>query len=333
MSDTVLRVGEVRKILAPDSPDNFSKSVTEYEVAVQYREGGSSDVTSIFRGVTVSNMFGGIADMVSYTLRADPTTGETSDNVFGVGSKVLLLCVSGSQQKAIIIGGIRDFYQKKDNYPEDVGHNFYFEFNGIRFQINDDGEATATFRGKTNVDGTLADSAVPEAEGTTINLNKEGNAEIATPEKAQFVRVNHKDKKIEVLADTEWNVEINGKLVTNVGSTAEVTVGDTTKLDSGGIVSVTSPGVHVGDATDAWMLGTTYRNGESQMNTQLSSALMTASIALTTAAPLNAIPIIGGILAAPLFITIATQLGMMSGAVQTFEGQAPTYLSKKNLTD
>lgn len=333
MMDNTLRVGEVRKIITVGSPDNFSRSVTEYEVAVQYRENGTSDVTSIYRGVTVNNLFGGVADMMSYTLRADPTTGATSASVFGVGSKVLILCISGSQQKAIIMGGIRDFYKQKSNYPDDTGHNLYFEFNGLRFQINDDGEATVTFRGKTKNDGTLADSADPAAEGTKVNFNKDGNLEIATPNQDQLIRIDHKNKKIEIVANSEWNVQVAGNHVQNVGGDSTTTVNGTTTVDSGGNIILTSPGVHVGTATDAWVKGTTYRNAESQMHQQMDSLLMNISIQLTTATALNATPVIGGLLAATNFGAAATMFQVLSTFIKTFEAQSSSYLSTKNLTD
>lgn len=333
LNDYVLRLGEVKKIIAPSDVLSYSKKVTEYELAVQYRDGTGAVVTSTYRGATVNNLFGGVADLVSYTLRPDPKNTDASGKIFGVGSKVLILCVSGDQQKAVILGGIRDTAQETAPYNGDTGHNLYFEFNGLRFQINDDGEATVMFRGKTKNDGTLADSADPAAEGTKVNFNKDGNLEIATPNQDQLIRIDHKNKKIEIVANSEWNIQVAGNHVQNVGGDSTTTVNGTTTLDSGDNIILTSPGVHVGAATDAWVKGTTYRNAESQMHQQMDSLLMNISIQLTAATALNATPVIGGLLAATNFGAAAAMFQVLSTFIKTFEAQSSSYLSSKNLTD
>jgi len=324
-----LRVGEVRSIVYPSDPLSVSKRYVEYTVAVFHQEGDSPVTTTMYNGCTVTNLFGGFADELSYTLRSDNQPAEG----VGVGSKVLILCVNGTTSDAFIVGGIRDVNTGRDNDldHQSEGHNLFFEFNGIQFAINNDGEMKLTFRGATKTDSTLRDDAVPSAEGSYIQIDRQGSIKIATPSEDQFITVDHQNRKIEIQAQSQWNTVVHGE----------------TNLTADGFVNIRSAGVHVGDATNHWMLGDTYRTAESTLNntlagqaTALSALMATAGSALTTATPLNAIPIIGGVLAAAPLAIAASALtaaapihASISAATSAFEAAAPTYLSTKNLND
>lgn len=344
LNDYVMRIGEVKKVVFPDDPQSYGKRTVEYEVEVQYREGNGSPVTAIYRGCTVSTVFGGAADRFHATLRPDNTDG---DSPVGTGSKVLLLCLSGDQQKAVILGGIEDpTVQRKEK--KDSGHNLHFEFNGIRFAINDSGEATITFRGATKINGELSDKASADAEGTTIKLTKDGSVAIATPKDAQYIKIDHANKNISILADQDWNVTVKNKLQFDVQNDISMfSTAGAMNIRTAGNVNIRSAGVLVGGATDAWMKGTTYRTAEGVLHAQMTATfstlaglISTAGASLTTGSALNAIPIVGGLLAAPLFITAGVSLtsagpllGTLAGYIQAFEGQSFTFLSLTNKTD
>ena len=327
--NTALRMGEVRKIVYPDDVLSISKRYVEYSVSVFHRDGDSPTTSSIYNGCTVSNLFGGFADELTYTLRNDNQTV----NGIGVGSKVLLMCINGQTSDAFIVGGIRDvntgYENDKDHRNE--GHNLFFEFNGIQFAINNDGEMKLTFRGATKTDSTLRDDAVASAEGSYIQIDRQGSIKIATPSEDQFITVDHQNRRIEIQAQSQWNTVVHGE----------------TNLTADGLVNIRSAGVHVGDATNRWMLGDVYRTAESTLNntlsgqaTALASLMATAGSALTTATPLNAIPVIGGVLAAAPLAIAASALtaaapihAAISAATSAFEAAAPSYLSPKNLND
>lgn len=342
MSDFVLRLGEVKRIVYPADPLSYSGKFVEYEVDVQFRTGTGQYTTSTYRGVTANNTFGGIADQFWSTYRANPNPQNYESKNFGIGSQVLLLCVSGSQTFAVILGGI--FNPEDIAHSKSDGHHLFFEFNGVRTEIKDDGELELTFRGKTKADGELDNSAVPEAEGTRLQINKEGNFLIATPDDAQYVKFNHQDHKLEVLADTEWNVQVNGQTVITSQGSVEVTTSAEATHNASGNIFMRSAGVHVGGATDQWVKGTTYRNAESSINNQLLSVMQSISQQLTdaatslqTAAIANAL---SGSAAAPDFSKAAVALAQMgalfvqmAGVIQVFEAASGTYLSNKNLTD
>lgn len=212
-----LRLGEVQEIVLPSNPRSLSKRFIEYTVLVQHLDNGT--ITSkMYNYCLLSNIFGGVADMLRYTLRATPGAGTTDSNKQpgpGKGAKVLLLCINGNHHNAVIIGGIRDALAAKDAGVEiadasDLGHNLYFEFNGVRFVINNDGELKLSVRGKTDADGKTAADV-----GTSISITKDGNVAIVT--KDNTVVVNQADGSVNISAKKEVNV--NGPRV-NLGEGA-----------------------------------------------------------------------------------------------------------------
>lgn len=361
-----LRLGEVKEIIYPEDEKSVSKRFTEYTVDVQQRDGNAPGTNVVYYNCVVSTLFGTSADFLKYTLRSD----KQQENAVGKGAKVLLLCINGSTTKGVIVGAIRDTgtdpdgtkYEGKDSKED--GHNLNFEFNGIKVKINKSGELNLTFRGATKVDGTLSDEAIPEAEGTQLQIDKNGSITASTPESKQFLKIDHENKKIEILADTEWNVKVNEKSIFDFGKSWEVSVGDefkcsiqkdvtlntsSGKIDIGasGNVNIKSAGLMVGNATDSMMKGTTYRNAESTQNNQLMSALTqlagfltTAGVSITAASGLHSIPVAGPIIgAAPLtaaataLTSAATAVSQMISAITSFEGQSATYLSTVNKND
>lgn len=346
-----LRSGEVREIIGVDDKKSLSGRFIEYTVEVnQYSDGTSSSMT--YFNCLLANTFGGAADQFRYTLRKSDSQKTPEDGI-GVGSKVLLLCIDGARNNALIIGGVRDLgtdkdgskYEGKDNDAD--GHHLHFEFNGIQAKINKEGELTVMYRGATKADGTLDDNANADASESKVIMNKDGGIKIHTKDEKQYVFLNHKDKKIEVLADTEWNVKVNEKLVFNTGKNIEVHTDAEMKLDAANNVKITSSGVLVGAATDNWLLASTYRQSESSMHqdflssfAQLATLLGTMGSTLTTASAAHAAPIVGPIIGAPALaaagaaaISCATAFGKLAAAVGQFEGKTTTYLSTKNKND
>lgn len=347
-SDMGMRSGEVREIIYPSDERSLSKKYTEYTVETSIFSEGTSTTQTYFNCALI-NQFGGVADKIHYTLRPSDKSRPTEDGI-GVGSKVLLLCIDGKRSQAIILGGVREAGKLKENETtekKENGHNLFFEFNGVRTEINDDGELTVQFRGATQNDGKLRDSADSKASGSKIILNKTGGIKIHTADEDQYIFIDHSTKKINVLADDEWSVKVNNKLSFDVGGDINVKGNAEAKIDILANVKITSAGVHVGSATDAWMKGTTYRASETTMHTTMTAAFsaMAAAFgtlggALSSASALHVIPIAGPIIAAPTVaaagaaaVAAATAAGQVVSAIGAFEGQSLSYLSLKNLTD
>ena len=346
LDDTTLRLGEVKRLIYPKDDLSYGKKNVEYEVEVRYRDGTGDYTSAIYKGVSTSNLFGGGADRFAYTLRPD-SKDSNKDTEFGVGSKVLLLCLAGDQQKAIILGGIEDPEVSLD-VSKDQGHNLFFEFNGVRFTIDKEGQPTFLFRGATDVKGKLVEDADEEAEGTTVKIEKDGSLTVATKDEAQYIKLNHTDKVIDILADEHWRVTSNKKMT--MSADQEVVLrSDNSKVDveASSNINLKSSGVMTGDATDATILGDTYRNAESQRNKnaaqsyqQLAMKMNMAGAFMTVAAQLMKVPQVGAAAASSLidqaaqaFIQAGQAFAQISGGLNSLEGQASQFLSKKNKSD
>ena len=346
-----LRYGEVRKIIYPDDPKSVSKRFVEYNVEIQQKDQGGPGTSVTYANCVQMSLFGTTADLFRYTLREDKE--ENGKKSLRSGSKVVVLCLNGNVSKGVIVGALRDTGTDKEGSlqegkdKKDDGHNLFFEFNGVQVKINKDGELQVRYRGATKVDGTLSDDADAEAENSTIIFTKEGGIKAYTKDEKQFIHLDHKNKKIDILADEEWHVKVNKKLAFEMDDVMEVSGKKTCTITMDDKVFIKSAGVHVGGATDAWMLGTTYRQKEGMMNQQLSgylnalnSLIMTAATSLQVASGLHKIPIAGPIAgsvplqAAAVALQSAGPLfAQMASAITTFESSASSYLSTKNKND
>lgn len=362
--NTALRVGEVVEMLYPSNERNLSKKFIEYRVAVQQRDGEGGAVLTIYNNCMLLNGFGGLADKTRHTLRADASTERNGDGL-GRGSKVLILCVNGETNQAVILGGVRD-ENDADLDREEDGHNLYREFNGIGFAIDKFGQLKVQFRGATTIDGKLdaAHEASEENGPTTIEMQKDGSVEVYTKDRAQRLKVDHANKKTEFHFDKLWDVQVNEKVTEKYGAEWECSVGATITIQAekdiviksatgtwtaecAGRSYIKSAGLHVGKATDAFMLGTTYRAAESQLHAKLIASLTALSVqlglaggAVVAACGPMPIPVIGPGLATPslavaggaLTSSVAIVIQMVT-ALTAFEAQAPRYLSLKNKND
>lgn len=326
----LLRMGEVKKRILPSNPKSNTKKLVEYDVEVVHRNGMDASATTTYRCLA-GNGFGGLADKTDVSYRIDTSRTKGSS---GNGARVLILCINGDQSKGIILGGI----DPEEAKHEEKGHHYIFEFNGIRFAINDEGEAELIHRGPTNNDGSVKEQYEPQS-GSAIKLTKDGSISI-TDQKGQSIELNAQDESLEGLVNKRLFIDING--------TAELSSGEDFTVQSEEAVIINAQqGLLVGEANNKMMLGSTYRDSESTMNTTLSKSLQasailanTAAVNLQLAAVAVSLPVVGGVLAAP-FLTLASQallqmgtaMNSMGQSIDSFESQQDRYLSKKNWND
>jgi hypothetical protein len=329
VGNITLRVGQVREIIYPEDKRSSSKKFIEYRVTIEDIGNQGSGATVEYNNCFLMNSFGGIADKLTYTLRADPKS-KNKDDMLSAGSKVLVLCINGSSTNPVIVGGIRDSRKTEKKDSEDLGHNLFFEFNGLQATINDSGELQVKFRGKTKENGNLDPSANSGAEGTSILFDKDGNIKLATPNDDQKIEISHKDKKININAKSECNINVSGSANINASGSINLTTTSTCNLTAAGMVTIMSPGVSIGMATDATLKGSSFRNAQQDMHNNLKGALDGVAAALNTAASMLTWNIPG---AAAALGSAAGSLGAASSALQSFESKSSQFLSDKNKSD
>lgn len=323
-----LRRGEITKIIYPDEDESVSKKFIEYDIYLEIRRNGTGNC-ELLNNVVLFNLLGSLADRTTWTLRpADkPVVDKNKKEAIGNGSKVLVMFIHGEGKNPVILGGLRDPNDdtEKGDKKSEAGHFYEQIFNGLSTEIDKNGAFTITFNGPTKNDGKLDEDKVKkEATGTYIQIDKDGNLKTADKDDKNYHQINHKDSKIKHLADKEYHVEVsNGKITTK------------------------SNGVEHGSATDAMVLGTTYRNAENQMHTKITASLQflqslvtVAASNMTTASTLITIPVTGGTLAGPSFAAAAiamtsmpSAIAQLVSAINAMEGQSDQYVSRKNKLD
>lgn len=305
-----LRYGEVQEIVYPTDPKSLSKKFVEYSVFVQHRSANNTATGKMYNHCVLANAFGGLADQCHWMLRPDakPSAKQKGANGLGKGSKVLLLCLNGEHNNAVILGGLRDqadvsgFGGKE---AKDLGHYFHFNFNGVSADVDDDGQFVLKYNGKTEVDGTTKVDG--SKVGTYLQLDKDGNAKLADKDDKNLVMIDHANSKVVIKRDNAFEL---------------------------------------GDATDLMLLGQSFRKEQQKMNNQLLSLINTlkglltaAGAAITTASGVPMAPAVplSALAPAGISLTQAAQVaGQMAQTIQNFEqaaGQKNSFLSKKNKSD
>lgn len=240
-----LRMGVVTAIIYPQDKNSYSKKVVEYTVAVEHSDNSTGISTQRdYLNCFVSNLFGGLADSFTYTLRpaASPDAKE-----YAKGSKVLLLCINGYQQFAVIVGGLinqSDTFYQNMSQDDNLGHNLRFVFNGLSAIIDKTGALIVQCSGATKIDGTSEDTVDKALAGTRCELMPNGNFLLTTADDKESILVDRVNEKI--------------------------------------IIKSTN-GVEIGNATDNMLLGSTYRKAQSTLHKTLKDELTACVPALESA--------------------------------------------------
>lgn len=244
LSDNSLHPGEVQEIIYPSDPRSRSKKFNEYSVYVQIRQNGTA-TSKIFPNCLMANDFGGFADQLTYTLRAEKNADSrdsAKNKISGKGSKVLVLCLNAETNSAIILSGMRDS-RDQDPKTNELGHHLHFSFNGVDFDIDKDGALALTVRGATDADNVSTNAQLP----STITISKEGTIKAATKDGKDSITIEH--GKITVLSESEVNITTKTAKVT----ADQVTVtSDHIELGKEGIFGVPAAGVVLGHHIDSF---------------------------------------------------------------------------------
>lgn len=306
-SDYLLKPGEVIDVIYPEDPRSFSKKLVEYAVEVQFLDPQTRTGRARPYRATFANHLAGVAEREVLVLRSDTPDRKTG---IGRGSKVLVACLNGEQNAAIIVGGLRDASADDDLGLKDLKEIYRRDINGVSEVVRTDGSMSVVVTGPKDLkDETTKD---PDRLGG-LQIAANGSSSIGTASSAgdahdDYVRVNASNRRVEIRADG---------------------------------------GLYVGEATDAMPLFSTYRQAQSNLHSQLQAqmtacqvALTAASTALSAAATTMLLPIVGPIIASPGVALVATQLSLvaqsflqMQLAVQQFEARSETYVSNKNKND
>lgn len=331
LNDQRLRVGRIVGIYSPDASDNVNGKFFEYDVECDIGGG----LTKIYPRSCMTDMFGGVADHFRWTPRIEkPGSGQIN-----YGTRVLLMCPNGHSGRSIIIGCAKHFGNKTAETADD-GHNLEWEFNGIRFNVVDDGSCTLVFKGPTNANGTLRSDGNKDDAGATLTVEKDGTIRFFTMEPGSDTDIENRITLDHTAG--EMLLESSGAIRGETKKKFDVKATDGFQFNSssGGVsigvqdkVLVDSEGVEFGDATDNMLLGSTHIQDLSTFLTSLSTDSTQIALYLTGAATAMKVPISGPIAGSALIQQAAMTFTTMVSDIQQFAQKLQEHLSKKNKLD
>ncbi len=180
-----LRVGIVLQSYAISDPNNINKKVPEYDVMTFEQDGDQGSTTIIYKRCIFNSSFGSVADFFEANLRKltkKTTPGPTPSPSGQDGAIVLLLCLNGMSDKAVIIGSLS--HPDRPTTLVDDSPRLAGEYNGVAIAVNPDGSTSLTWNGPTNNDGTPVTAGQTP---TTIQIATDGSLAIST---SQNVTIN-----------------------------------------------------------------------------------------------------------------------------------------------
>jgi len=226
-----LRLGVIIEVTEAEDEENTTKGVDlEYRVLTM-----EDDNVAIYNKCITVDAFGGVADYFRFRRRT-PDNPETvkKGNIRGQnGSIVLVLCLDGDSEQAIILAALAH-PDKKGILTKEKEHHLEGEFNGVNVEINKDGELTITFKSPTDNDGKPSN---PVAGGTSFKIEKDGSVNLTdglsntmrmdklgqsfSVETGDFTATATKTAKVAATA----NVEVSAKARLLLEATGSATIG------------------------------------------------------------------------------------------------------------
>lgn len=224
----VLYVGQVNEVLYVDHPRNRSKRFVEYDILINER----GITSTLYRNCREMDSFGSENNFTENVLQpvTDGKRGRKDDTEpyrFRNGSIVVIGFLNGHKESPVILGCLphpnlrlqsdtnivipefngtgtsvsRDERLKelptllpgsKESGSDNDGTRLLGEFQGLRWNINKDGELTIVYQGPKNAKGQLTNTT---AQPTIIKINKDGEF-FVLDNLDQEIKISRKDKKI-----------------------------------------------------------------------------------------------------------------------------------------
>ena len=243
-----LRVGIVIQSYPIKDPNNVNKKVPEYDVMTfeQNEDQGSTVIT--YKHCTATSSFGSIADFFEVNLRKlkkKKTKGVTPSFNGQNGAIVLLLCLNGMSDKAIIMGALS--HPDRPTTLVDDQPRLSGEYNGVAIAVNPDGSTSLTFNGATDNDGNVTNSSQGP---TTLQIKTDGSF-ILTHSTITLDLERSGDATLSVTGN--GNVTINGASNVNVNAQNATVTAQQTATVEGQIVKLGK------NATEAVIKGDTFK--------------------------------------------------------------------------
>ena len=210
-----LKAGFITKVYPVDSEDNVNKLSTEYDVVVIEQEDNRCMTPILYKRCLSVDSLGSIADYFEVKRRGQKRQKNNNKRDLNEqdGAIVLLLCLNGNADSAVILGGLNHPDRKTKIKGE--GQQLFGAFNGVEVQVLPDGSCRLVFNGATDNDGKPIDSS----QGvTSLDIEKDGSFQVKNKGVTQRMQ---KDGEYSVSA--EKNGTLNAKEKINLKAGSDIT--------------------------------------------------------------------------------------------------------------
>lgn len=170
-----LKVGIVVKSIPTDSSENITKFGPEYDVVVVEQDSNRGITPITYKNCVSADSFGSMADFFEKKFRAQTKSSKYKGRnpKDQDGATVLLLCLDGHSDKAIIVSALSHPKRKTKLTGDKI--LLAGEYNGVAVQVNSDGSCNLTFKGATDTEGKAKDA---EQGNTTVDIEKDGTFQV-----------------------------------------------------------------------------------------------------------------------------------------------------------
>ena len=173
-----LRSGVIVKSHDIGDIDNQYEMGPEYDVVVIEQDANRGNTSTIYKNCLSMDSFGSMSDFIEYKRRSAEKPEEFKRKLNSEeqnGPVVLLLCIDGNSEKAVIIGGL-SHSNKNRGLTKDAGNALTGEFNGLRWCVDKDGAFLVTQKTPTDNQGKPKSTA---AAGSKLSIEKDGSIELS----------------------------------------------------------------------------------------------------------------------------------------------------------
>lgn len=259
--NTPLRAGVITECFEIDDDNNITKITPEYTVVTNEQDSNGGNKFKTYKNCISTDGFGGVADFFEYKLRPtkksfhkkEDSKKTSHDFKKQNGTMVLVLCLDGFSEKAIIIGGLPNLTTenpRKSTLTKDNELHLEGEYNGVNWQVNKDGEFTLTFKSKTDIDGKPQDE---KSGGTHFQIDKKGSVDINTnleEDDQTYINLDKEKKDINIKTGNnittsvkkDVTIEAEGKISNKAKSDIAIEAEGSAKLTSKSSIDVEGKG-------------------------------------------------------------------------------------------
>jgi hypothetical protein len=242
-----LKSGIIVASYAVGEENNLSKLYTEYDVLAFEQHENKGAVPSYYFNCPLASSLGSIADYFEMNLRPleKQTTQGTVPTPSGQdGSCVLLLCLNGLSDTAIIVGGSQ--HPDRPTNLTTTDPHLVAEYNGVNIEVNMDGSTALTFKGATDNSGVPTD---PSQGNTVVTIETDGSFE-----------VSHKTITFALAKDGTVTLTTTGEVNITATGNVNMTTQGNVDIKASGTATIDSPTINLGaNASHPIILGDIFK--------------------------------------------------------------------------